>query len=212
MRKWISFSLFSAAFLFSACTEPGEDAMTRGTGETSQQDMTSIEDVRNQYMEAYQAGDSARLADLFADDAVVAPASPGEEPMTGRDAIRSGMERELGMFTIDEMNIDSEETKVFGEWAMDRGTYTIRMSPKTAAGTEAGTGTAGGATTTPSTGATGTTTTPGTTTMPAGPHQMEGHYMVLLHREADGWKISRLISNVTNQPAMEGQIAPEKEG
>jgi uncharacterized protein (TIGR02246 family) len=105
-----------------ACAPPSQD-----TGTTSQADLPAVNNVRNEFMSAFNMGDAAKVASLYAVDAVLMPT---HQPMiTGRDAIENFNKTFFEMFTAT-VNIAPVETKVFGDRALDRGTYSIHLTPK----------------------------------------------------------------------------------
>ena len=78
-------------------------------------------------MAAFNMADAAKVASLYAADAVVMPT---HQPMiTGRDAIENYNKAFFDMFNAT-ITITPVETKVFGDRALDRGTYTIQLTPK----------------------------------------------------------------------------------
>lgn len=105
-----------------ACTPSAQN-----TGSTSSGDSDAVNNVRNEFMSAFNSGDATKVASLYATDAVVMPT---HQPMiTGRDAIQNYNKTFFETFTAT-INISPIETKVFGDRALDRGTYTIQLTPK----------------------------------------------------------------------------------
>jgi uncharacterized protein (TIGR02246 family) len=101
---------------------------SQNTGSTSSGDPAVVNNVRNEFMSAFNAGDAAKVASLYATDAVIMPTH--QPVITGRDAIENYNKTFFEMFTAT-INISPVETKVFGDRALDRGTYTIQLTPKT---------------------------------------------------------------------------------
>jgi uncharacterized protein (TIGR02246 family) len=100
---------------------------SQNTGSTSSNDSALVNNVRTDFMAAFNAGDAAKVASLYAPDAVIMPT---HQPVTtGRDAIENYNKTFFEMFTAT-INISPVETKVFGDRALDRGTYTISLTPK----------------------------------------------------------------------------------
>lgn len=81
----------------------------------------AIRDGSQKWAAAWNAGDAAALAALYADDAVVM--APGEEPAEGRAAIeahyRSGLEAAPGTENI----IKTLEVMAAGDWAVEVGSF-----------------------------------------------------------------------------------------
>ena len=86
-----------------------------------------MNNVRNEFISAFNSGDATKVASLYATDAVVMPT---HQPMiTGRDAIQNYNKTFFETFTAT-ITISPIETKVFGDRALDRGTYTMQLTPK----------------------------------------------------------------------------------
>ena len=100
---------------------------SQNTGSTSSDDPAVVNNVRNEFMSAFNAGDAAKVASLYAADAVIMPTH--QPVITGRDAIENYNKTFFEMFTVT-VNISPVETKVFGDRALDRGTYTMQLTPK----------------------------------------------------------------------------------
>jgi uncharacterized protein (TIGR02246 family) len=94
----------------------------------SDDDTAAANKVRDEFTAAFNAGDAAKVASLYASDAVLMP--PHEPVITGHDAIEKHNKELFDMFTAT-IKISSGESKVFGDRALDRGTYTIELTPKT---------------------------------------------------------------------------------
>ena len=97
------------------------------TATTSQADLDAVNNVRNEFMSAFNMGDAAKVASQYATDAVVMPTH--QPVITGRDAIENYNKTFFEMFTAT-ITVSPVETKVFGDRALDRGTYTIQLTPK----------------------------------------------------------------------------------
>ncbi len=89
--------------------------------------METIGKIGEDFNAAYNAGDAAALADLFTDDAVLIP--PNGAPHTGKERIQSRYQWRFDQFTV-KHSINTEETKVAGDWAFSRGTYKLLLTPK----------------------------------------------------------------------------------
>ena len=100
---------------------------SQNTGSTSSGDPAVVNNVRNEFISAFNMGDAAKVASVYATDAVIMPT---HQPMiTGRDAIENYNKTFFETFTAT-INISPVETKVFGDRALDRGTYTMQLTPK----------------------------------------------------------------------------------
>jgi uncharacterized protein (TIGR02246 family) len=90
-------------------------------------DLKSIDGVRDAHVAALNAGDARAWAALFTEDGVQMP--PDLPANIGRAAIESWSKGFLDMFGV-EFALSVEEVQVLGEWAFERGTYTIGLHPK----------------------------------------------------------------------------------
>jgi uncharacterized protein (TIGR02246 family) len=90
-------------------------------------DPAPINALRDQYSAAYNANDAAAVANLYADDAV----SMGNHQATleGKQAIQAYLQGQFEQNTV-AMTISPQETEIAGDWAYDRGTFTITLTPK----------------------------------------------------------------------------------
>src|SRR5262245_5470911 len=93
----------------------------------SSEDTAGINKVRDDFTAAFNAGDAAKVAAIYAPDAVVMPT---HQPLiTGRDGVENYNKTFFDMFMA-KITVSPLETKVFGDRALDRGTYTIELTPK----------------------------------------------------------------------------------
>src|SRR5262245_49914592 len=102
--------------------------VSQNTGLTSSGDPAVVNNVRNEFKSAFNAGDAAKVASLYATDAGIMPTH--QPVISGRAGIENYDKAFVEMFTA-ALNIAPGETKVFGDRALDRGTYTIQLTPKT---------------------------------------------------------------------------------
>ncbi len=109
--------------LIAGCTptEPVEEATSR------EADVEAIDQLRQEYSIAYNAGDAAALAGLYTDDAVLLP--PNDATLTGKEAIQSMYEVTFDQFT-GEHSTTSQEIEVAGDWAFGQGTFRLKLAPK----------------------------------------------------------------------------------
>lgn len=94
---------------------------------STEADVEAIKAVNQQCLSAIKAGDLDTIVDLFTDDGVFM--LPNEPTLTGKDAIKSRLQTDMDKFTFDE-SWASEEIVVFGDWAFDRGSSKVIMTPK----------------------------------------------------------------------------------
>ena len=90
-------------------------------------DIAAIEDVLNQYVLALETGDLELYLSLHTDDVV--KMGPNAPATFGQEELRASTKPLLDDFTC-EMTIYSEEIQVNGDWAFNRCTYTLSITPK----------------------------------------------------------------------------------
>ena len=95
--------------------------------EATEADVEAINSLRDEFIALDNAGDAAGLASLYTNDAVLMP--PNQAAVTGNQAIESGFQTTFDQFTI-EFTLAPDEVEVVGDWAFDRGTYMIALTPK----------------------------------------------------------------------------------
>lgn len=118
-RNRIVLAGFVACLLVS-CTPASEKV-------GSSDDTAAVNKVRDEFLASFNAGDAGKVASLYAPDAVV---MPSHQPIiTGRDGVENYNKTFFEMYTA-KITISPLETKVFGDRALDRGTYTIELTPK----------------------------------------------------------------------------------
>src|SRR5262245_22992295 len=83
----------------------------------SSADIATVDKVRDEFTAAFNAGDAAKVAGLYAPDAVVMP--PHQPVIAGPDAIEKYNKAFFDMYTA-KIKISSAESKMFGDRALDR--------------------------------------------------------------------------------------------
>lgn len=101
--------------------------MTEYTHFGSDAELEGIDRVRNAHVAALNAGDAAAWIALFADDGVQMP--PNAPANVGRTMIASWSQAFLEHFRL-QFALAVDEVRVLGEWAWERGRYTINLNPK----------------------------------------------------------------------------------
>jgi len=94
---------------------------------TSEADLAAIEEFNRRYVQAINDGDAAALAALTTEDHIML--MPNRPPLIGKDANIEAMAAVFEQSEIDEAWIP-EETVVAGDWAYQRGTFTVGFRPK----------------------------------------------------------------------------------
>ena len=116
-------SLLFATVLAAAC---GGGAMPEETM-TTPADPAPINEVRSQYEAAFNAGDTAGIAALFAEDAVSLP--DHRSAAEGRAAIQQDLQGVFDQYTTN-ITITPLDTEISGDLAHEHGTFEITLTPK----------------------------------------------------------------------------------
>jgi uncharacterized protein (TIGR02246 family) len=103
--------------------------MTKYEYSGSKIDLEAIDRVRDAHVAAVNAGSAEAWAAQFADDGVQMP--PSAPANVGKTMIRSWSQAFLDQFRV-QFALAVDEVHVFGEWAFERGGYTISLQPKAA--------------------------------------------------------------------------------
>jgi uncharacterized protein (TIGR02246 family) len=98
---------------------------------TVELDLEEIDKVREAHIRSLNTDDAATWAKLFTEDGVQMP--PNASPNVGSQAILAWSQGFLSMFSA-EFALDVQEIQVFGDWAFERGTYRINLTPKSGDG------------------------------------------------------------------------------
>lgn len=112
----------------AATTAPeatSESAPTEGPADRSAE-VEAIRGVRAEYAAAVNAGDAARVATLWTTDGVDMPNHAAAA--IGRDAIQQAHAARMAAMKV-AITLTGEETRVRGNRAYDRGTFTVRLTP-----------------------------------------------------------------------------------
>jgi uncharacterized protein (TIGR02246 family) len=104
-----------------------EDRMTEYERIGNETDLEAIDRVRDVHVAALNAGDAEAWAAQFTDDAVQLP--PNAPANVGRTMIGSWSKGFLAQFRL-QFALAVDEVRVLGEWAFERGRYTISLNLK----------------------------------------------------------------------------------
>jgi uncharacterized protein (TIGR02246 family) len=94
---------------------------------TAEADRSAIDRVREAHVAALNQGDADAFAAVFSEDAVQMP--PNEPANVGRDAIRAWAQGLMSLFGV-QFSLSVEELRPAGDWAYERGAYTILLNPR----------------------------------------------------------------------------------
>lgn len=110
--------------MVSALCGCGQINGSRGT----EADIKAIRKLINDFCAAHKYNDGSKLAEFYVDDAMLMP--PDEPTVYGRQAIASRYQQDIEKFTA-ELTTNPEEIEVSGNLAFVRGTFTVKLTPRT---------------------------------------------------------------------------------
>ena len=94
--------------------------------DTTAEDTAAINALRDAWVAAFNAADAEALANMYTEDAI--DMGSNEPSLTGRAAIRDSFVAQFGMGK-GTATVTSEELQLAGDWAYDRGMFTLTMTP-----------------------------------------------------------------------------------
>ena len=128
MRSYLGTALLiSFALMLLTCTPATKQPEPEAEATNAADDMAALDGLRGDFMAAYNAGDASTLATLFTEDGVVMP--PNSSAANGKEAVESFYQVHFEQFTAT-LAVSSEEHEVAGDWAFERGSYTVTLTPK----------------------------------------------------------------------------------
>lgn len=205
MKRFVQGGLMVALIATLAACQPGEPA----TDEAQR----GIEDVREMFIDAYNRHDAAAVAGLFTPDAVFV--NPQGMEISGRDQIQQELDR-FFQATRPQLTATADVTESNEQLGWEMGTYQLQLQQPTAQpqlGEPAELGTEPRVGEPAATGQPGTTGQPGITGQPgqppigAQPQSEEGHYLIVLEQEVDGWLIR---AHVAHAGSPTGAMPPQQ--
>ena len=101
--------------------------MSQQEQSNNQADVEAINHVREAHITALNDGDVNAWVAAFTDDGVQMP--PNAPANLGRESIRAWSQAFFAPFRV-EGTLLVDEVQVSGDWAFERGTYTITLTPK----------------------------------------------------------------------------------
>jgi len=101
--------------------------MSQQEQSNSQADVEAINHIRAAHIAALNDGDVNAWVAAFTNDGVQMP--PNAPANLGRESIRAWSQAFLAPFRV-EFTLAVDEVQVAGDWAFERGTYTITLTPK----------------------------------------------------------------------------------
>jgi uncharacterized protein (TIGR02246 family) len=100
--------------------------MTKNARYGNEADLRAIDTVRDAHVAALNRNDSGAWTAQFADDGIQMP--PNVPANVGKVMIESWSHAMLSRFRV-EFTLSVDEVRVLGDWAFERGGYTISLTP-----------------------------------------------------------------------------------
>lgn len=123
--------LVAALVTTAACTPAAPPAAPAATTVAdAPEDLAAIAAARDAFMKAYGAGDAKAIGELYTENAVSEPNF--QTTLKGRDAIVSSLASLFEQVAVT-ATLDPDETRTLGNVALDRGHYTMTVTPKAGA-------------------------------------------------------------------------------
>ena len=117
--KYVAIGVPFPAFLTAACDSANTSDLAA--------DRRAIAAATTQFQAAENAGSVDQFRSYFADDLVMV--GPNEPPVTGADSVAALMRVFHHTYAV-QVEYNSQEIVVFGDWAFDRGTERYTLTPK----------------------------------------------------------------------------------
>lgn len=118
--------LLFVAIAVIACAPAAEPPEPEETA-TAEAELEAINKLREEFVRVNNTNNASAIATFYTDDTVVMP--PNDQTITGKQGIESWHQTLWDQFTT-ELTVSHVETQVVGDWAFDRATYTIKVTPK----------------------------------------------------------------------------------
>ncbi|MDA2931509.1 SgcJ/EcaC family oxidoreductase, partial [Acidobacteria bacterium AH-259-O06] len=125
MRSITILSLIGFVVWLGACAPAVEEPLEEAT--STEADVEAVNSLHDEYVTVHNDNDAERLAALYTQDAVLMP--PNEPARAGNQAVQSWFQDAFDQSTA-ELSLASDEVQVTADSAFDRGTYTIKLTPK----------------------------------------------------------------------------------
>lgn len=130
-RHTLLSSLFTLAVAAGACAPaPPAPAPPAEPVANAPEDIAAINAAREAFMKAYETGDAQAIGRLYTEDAI---SEPNNQPtLRGREAIVASLESMFEQVSVTPV-LTPDETRTLGSVGLDRGTYTVTVTPKAGA-------------------------------------------------------------------------------
>ena len=127
MRAYLGFVLLLTLLAGLGCQPASQQPDPEAKAAAMAADRAGIDTLRSAYQSSFNSNDASAAGAHFTETAVSMP--PNREVLIGKQAITDDM---VAMFEGMgfELTLSSEEVEVAGDWAFDRGAYTMKLTPK----------------------------------------------------------------------------------
>ena len=127
MRAYLGFVLLLTLLAGFGCQPASQQPDPEAKAAAMAADRAAIDKLRSDYQSSFNSNDASAAAAHFTESAVSMP--PNDEALIGRQAITDDMVAMFEGMSAD-LTISSEEVEVAGDWAFDRGAFTMKTTPK----------------------------------------------------------------------------------
>ncbi len=119
--------LISFALMLLTCMPATKQPEPEAEATNEANDIAALDDLRGEFIAAYNGGDATTLATLFTEDGMVMPANASAA--NGKEAVQSFYQAHFEQFT-GTLAVSPEEHEVADDWAFERGSYALTLTPK----------------------------------------------------------------------------------
>jgi uncharacterized protein (TIGR02246 family) len=120
-------ALAFAMSLATACAAPPPPAPAAAP-DTTAADAAAVNKLRDDYAAAFKAGEAERVSSLLTADATTMQLDA--PTVSGRTAQLEALKGMFSQVTVNEFTIKSDEMRLMGDYAFDRGIVSASMTPK----------------------------------------------------------------------------------
>ena len=117
--------ILASALLATACAPAGPTP--EQVAAEKAEAVAALDSLRDEFQTTYNTNDASALAALYTEDGVLMPSN--RPTVSGNQAVEASFQGVFDQFSA-KLTISSEELQVGGDWAFDRGSYSISLTPK----------------------------------------------------------------------------------
>jgi len=129
-RQLVMALALAGSIIVAGCSPAAPPPPPPGPAADAPEDITAVNAVREAFMKAYVAGDAEAIGGLYTADAI---SEPNNQPtLQGRDAIVASLKSMFEQVSI-QLVLTPDQTRTLGDVGLDRGTYTVTVTPKAGA-------------------------------------------------------------------------------